>query len=267
MDSTLEDQIDAARAYEALFVPALFGQWVGLLADAVRLDAGQRALDVGCGTGVLAREIAIRVGQPGLVSGLDPNQGMLSVARESAPGIDWKEGEAENIPFPDETFDAVLSQFGLMFFPNRHQSVQEMLRVVKPSGRLAVAVWNSIDEIRGYSAELELVERIAGSPAAAAIRAPFSLGRREIVTALFENAGATRIEVATHKGTARFPSIQIMFEAELRGWLPAMGVHLTEDVIDVILREAEATFSPYVNSGGEVVFDVSAHLVSATKPL
>jgi predicted RNA methylase len=71
--ATLQPQIDAATAYEALMVPALFGQWATQVADAARIQPGQRVLDVACGTGVLGREVVSRTGAPGLAVGLDPN--------------------------------------------------------------------------------------------------------------------------------------------------------------------------------------------------
>ena len=87
-ESGLQSQIDAAKAYESLFVPALFGQWVTTVADSAHVQAGQRALDVACGTGVLAREVASRIGESGYVAGLDPSPGMLAVAKERAPAVD-----------------------------------------------------------------------------------------------------------------------------------------------------------------------------------
>lgn len=265
-ESDLQSQIDAARAYEALFVPALFGQWATTVADAAQIRAGDRALDVACGTGVLARELASRVGRSGYVAGLDLSSGMLSVAQDHAPTVEWRQGVAESMPFPDEFFDSVLSQFGLMFFPNRRESVREMLRVLKSSGRLAVAVWDSIENIPGYSAEAALVERLAGKQAAEAVRAPFVLGRRQDLCELFEDAGARSVEVSTHKGAARFPNIRTMVEAELRGWLPVMGVHLTDELVSKILHEAEVALGSYTTSGGAVAFDVAAHVVTAEKP-
>ena len=133
----------AAEVYEAFFVPALFAQFAGPVADAAALGAGQAVLDVACGTGVLARELRRRTGAEGRVVGLDRNAGMLAVARRSAPGIDWREGMAERLPFADGSFDAVVSQFGLMFFEDRRAALAEMWRVVRPGGRLAVAVWDA----------------------------------------------------------------------------------------------------------------------------
>src|SRR5919108_5331348 len=125
-EPTLQAQIDAANAYEALFVPALFGQWAPRVADAAQIQPGQRVLDVGCGTGVLAREVASRMGSSGRVAGIDPSPGMVAVAKQLAPTVDWREGLAESLPFPDQSFDAVVSQFGLMFFTDRRQALREM---------------------------------------------------------------------------------------------------------------------------------------------
>jgi len=265
-ESSLQSQIEGAKAYEALFVPALFGQWVVAVADAARIRAGQRVLDVACGTGILAREIVSRVGENGYVAGLDPNPGMLAVAKEHAPTVVWKQGVAESIPYPDYFFNAVLSQFGLMFFSDRRQSIREFLRVLNPTGRLSVAVLDSIDNIPGYSTELALIEKVAGQSAGDAVRAPFALGDRQMLSDLFEDAGATSIEIVTHRGSARFPSIRTMVEAELRGWLPIMGVHLSEEQIAQILQEADRKLALYVTSTGAVVFDVAAHVVTARRP-
>lgn len=86
--STAQAQIEAAHAYEALFVPALFGQWAPKITDAAQIKPGQRVLDVACGTGILAREVASRVGSTGHVVGIDPSPGMASVARQLAPSIE-----------------------------------------------------------------------------------------------------------------------------------------------------------------------------------
>nr|MBS0019851.1 class I SAM-dependent methyltransferase [Gammaproteobacteria bacterium] len=265
-DSTLQAQIEAANAYEALFVPALFGQWAPKVADAAGIQPGQRVLDVACGTGVLAREIASRAGSTGHVAGLDPSPGMLEVAKQLTLGVEWREGVAESLPLADQAFDAVVSQFGLMFFTDRRQAVREMLRVLAPGGRLAVAVWDSLENIPAYAAEVTLLERVAGRPAADALRAPFVLGDQHALEVLFRDAGVGSVEIATHRGTAQFPSIHSMVEADLRGWLPVMGVMLPEEQIKWILEEAEQALSPYVSEPAPTMFHLSAHIVTGAKP-
>lgn len=261
----LRAQIDAAKAYEALFVPAIFGHWASKVADAAHIQPGQRVLDIACGTGILAREIASRTGSPGRVVGIDPNPGMVAVARQLVPAIEWREGIAESLPFPDQSFDAVVSQFGLMFFADRHQALREMSRVLAPGGQLAVAVWDSLENIPAYATEVALVDQIAGRPAADALRAPFVLGNRKDLAKLLSEAGVPAPELTTLHGPAQFPSIRTMVEADLRGWLPVMGVTLTEDQIGRILQEAEHVLSPYATVDGRITFQLSAHLVTAKR--
>jgi SAM-dependent methyltransferase len=263
-ESATKAQIDAARAYEALFIPALLGQWAPRVAVAADLRPGQEVLDVACGTGVLAREVRPRVAPTGRVTGLDPNPGMLAVARELEPSLDWRQGTGESLPFPDASFDAVVSQFGLMFM-DVDRALREMLRVLRPGGTLVVAVWDAIENIPAYAAELELLERTAGSRAADALRAPFVLGDRKALERRFRQAGAAAVTTSTPRGLARFPSVRVLVEADLRGWLPVMGVNLAEAQIRRILDEAEGILRPYATADGRVAFDITAHLVIARK--
>ncbi len=264
--SELQAQIDAADAYEGLFVPALFQAWAPRVVAAAGIQPRQRVLDVACGTGVLARAALAAVGSGGSVAGLDPNPGMLAVAARLAPEIEWRRGAAEALPYADRCFDAVVSQFGLMFFGDRRLAIREMLRVLAPGGRLAAAVWDSLDNTPAYAAEVALLERLAGRRAAEALRAPFALGDREGLAALFRDAGATAVTATTHQGTARFPGIRAMVEADLRGWLPVMGVPLSEDQIGRILEEAEHALGRYVVADGRVAFAAPGHIVVGTKP-
>lgn len=261
-----QPQLDAAVAYDTLFVPALFGPWAPRVAEAAHTGPGDRALDVACGTGVLARSLFARAGTSGVVDGLDPDPGMLAVAALSAPAITWQQGVAEALPYPDQSFDVVASQFGLMFFADRARAVGEMVRVLVPGGRLAVAVWGPLESSPGYLDEVTLLERLAGKEAADAVRAPFVLGNRQALASTFTDAGVASVRVTTHQGSARFPSVQAMVEADLRGWLPVMGVALSEPQVSAILQEAESALGAYADETGAVTFPVTAHIVTATRP-
>jgi len=128
-----------------------------------------------------------------------------------------------------------------------------------------VAVWDSLDHTPSYSAEVALLQRLAGQRAADALRAPFALGNRTELAQLFAGAGIASAVITTHHGRARFPSVRAMVEADLRGWLPVMGVVLTEDQIARILADAEQALRPYITADGAVTFDSPAHIVTATK--
>jgi SAM-dependent methyltransferase len=200
------------------------------------------------------------------VAGVDPIPGMLSVAARLGPGIEWREGRAESLPFESGSFDVVVSQFGMMFFADRVLAAREMSRVLVKRGRFAVAVWDALDRSPGYAAEVTLLQRMVGQQAADALRAPFVLADSTAVAAGFREAGFDPVEVTTQQGTADFPSVRAMVEADLRGWLPVMNVHLSEADIARVLAEAEEALRPFVTEGGRVRFAAPAHIVHGRKP-
>ena len=257
--------VEHARIYDALFVPAEFARWAPRVADAARLVDGERVLDVACGTGVLTREAAARVGARGRVVGLDVDAGMLTVAAERAPAIEWRQGTMEHLPFDDATFDVALCQFGLMFARDRTVAIREMLRVLVDGGRLAIAVWDRVEHTPAYEALIDAVERIAGAAAAAALRAPFSLGDRTALATLFAQAGARQVEVATVPETSEFPSVPALVEAELRGWLPAAGITLDAAQVEAIAVTTERRLVHRRAADGRLRFPSPAHVLTARR--
>lgn len=181
--------VEAAREYEEALVPALMAEWAPRLIDAASIAPGHHVLDVACGTGVLTRHVADVVRPSGSVVGLDFDAGMLTIARATRPDIQWQEGSANDLPYADATFDAVVSQFGLMFFPDAPRAIAEMWRVLKPGGRMAVAVWASLEETPAYDVETRVIERIGGPATSTPMRLPFSMGQRATFEAQFARAG------------------------------------------------------------------------------
>jgi hypothetical protein len=107
---------------------------------------------------------------------------------------------------------------------------------------------------------------MAGRAAGDALRAPFVLGDRAALAALVRAAGVAGASIATHRGTARFPDIRTMVEADLRGWLPVMDVRLDEDLIARILARADEVLHAYEAADRRVSFPLSAHVVAAAAP-
>jgi SAM-dependent methyltransferase len=265
-NQTIRRDLDAATGYQELLVPALMQEWAPRVADAAGISPGDRVLDVACGTGVLTREAARRAGPGGAVTGLDLSPEMLAVAARLSPELRWQQGSADALPFPDQSFDAVVSQFGLMFFPDPVVGLREMMRVLVPGGRLAVAVWGSLDVTPAYAAEVELVERLAGSAAGNALRALFALGDPNRMAELCAAAGIKGARVAMQPGRGRFPSIRTMVEVDVRDWLRIVGITLDEALIETILRESETGLRPFVTvDQSGVGFESPAVLVTATR--
>lgn len=261
--SVAED--NPARIYDRQFVPALFAHWGPVVAAEAGLARGQRVLDVACGTGALTLAAAEIVGPGGAVAGLDPNPDMLAVARAKRSDIDWRDGAAEAIPFPDASFDAVVSQFGFMFFTDPVQAVREMLRVLQPGGRLAVAVCDAVENSPGYGELATMLDRLFGREIGDAFRAPFALGDAERLHAIFADAGLPEARVRQHAGTVRFPSIAAMISTE-RACIWTLGGLLDADQFARLLDEAERRLARFAAPDGTVAFEMPALIATAAKP-
>lgn len=121
-----------------LMTAGLHHRWRRRAADLAAVGPGDRVLDVATGTGDLAIELAQRVGGLGQVVGLDFSEAMLERARAKAPGISFERGDALALPYPDASFDAATVGFGARNFANLERGLREMVRVVKPGGRIVV---------------------------------------------------------------------------------------------------------------------------------
>jgi ubiquinone/menaquinone biosynthesis C-methylase UbiE len=239
--------LNPAESYERYAVPALFAPAAERLLAAAAPVPGERVLDVGTGTGIVARRVAPLVGPTGTVAGVDASAGMLSVARETAARedipISWHEGLAESLPFPDASFDLVLCQFALMFFNDVPTALAEMRRVLTPDGRAVLSVFQAIDLHPFYAALDQAIERRLGIPAVAAI---FSLSDADALGEAISRAGFREVEIepwsmTAHMGppdaflageiemdTAAIPAMQDLPPAERRKLVEAIAQDLAE---------------------------------------
>ena len=167
--------LEAAEAYEATFVPAFFAQWAPILCDTAAIGVGQKVLDVACGTGIVARTAAERAGAAHVV-GVDLNQAMLTVARRVRGDIDWRQGDVAALPLADRSFDAVLCQMALMFFPDRIGALREMARVATATGTVAVLVPASLDAQPAYGPFVDMAAQHAGREARSLLNTYFTCG-------------------------------------------------------------------------------------------
>lgn len=260
---TFQIALDAAEAYESKFVPALFAEWAPHLVDAAGVDGGRSVLDVACGTGVVARQAADRMGGHGSVVGLDLNDAMLTVARRLRPDIEWRQGDAADLPFGDAAFDAVLCQSALMFFPDRAQAVREMARVARPGGTVAVQVWGSLQSQPAYGPFVEVAARHAGPEAVNLLGAYWVLGDLDLVSALFEAAGLEVTAMRTRMGTARFGSVDQLVRTEVES--TPLADRITAEVYGRILRDAREALGSF-RTGEGLDIPIRGHIIAARKP-
>jgi len=262
----------AAEVYERALVPAVFAAWAPLVVDLAAPRPGVRVLDVACGTGVIARLVARRVGPTGEVVGLDLNPGMLAVAAATTSTepattarIRWQEASATMMPLPDATFDIVYCQLGLQFFPDRPAALREMCRVLVPGGRLGLMVWRGIEHSPGFVALAEALARRVSAEAAGIMRAPFGLAEAEELRRLIAAAGFGDITIRSVPGTVRFPSVERFVQDYVAGSpLAAHVAKVSDEARAALIREVGDTLKSYV-AAGTLTFPIEAHLASAKK--
>jgi SAM-dependent methyltransferase len=260
---TFQVAVEQAEIYEAKFVPALFAQWASPLLDAAGVDPGQSVLDVACGTGVLARTAADRVGSTGTVVGVDLNDGMLSVARRLRPDLEWRQGDVADLPFADGTFDAVLCQSALMFFRDATEALREMGRVCKPGGVVGVQVYGSLDAQPAYGPWVEIVARHAGPEAISLVSAYWVHGDLAALRSRFESAGLAVTGTRTDLGIARWGSIDEMVQVEVES--TPLIERISDEVYRNIRKESREVLGRFrTDTGAEV--PIQGHIVIARKP-
>jgi len=197
-----------AEIYEHYFVPAMFLPWAAILLRHAALQSGERLLDVACGTGIVSRQAAPLVGTHGQVVAVDMNPAMLAVARAlpapSGAAINWQEGNAMALPFPDGAFDVAFCQHGLQFVPDRAAAVREMRRILAPGGRALVIVLQALARHPVFEALVQSVARQLSLPASL-FMIPFALSDADELRTLFTSAGFKTADILAESITVRFP--------------------------------------------------------------
>jgi ubiquinone/menaquinone biosynthesis C-methylase UbiE len=260
----------APEVYERDLVPAVFGPWAQVVVDFADLRSGDRVLDVACGTGVVARVAAERVGERGAVAAADLNPGMLAVARSlPAPRgatVEWRQADALELPFADQAFDAVFCQLGLQFFADRAAALREMRRVLRPGGHVVVMVWRAIDQSPGFAVLAAALERHIGLDASSIMRAPFSLGDPEELSSLITDGGFEALDLRAETGAVRFASVERFVASYVAGSpLAAPVAAAAPQARDALLAEVVAKLEQFVG-GDELKFPIEAYLARARTP-
>jgi SAM-dependent methyltransferase len=273
----------AAEIYEQRLVPAMFEPFARDLIQSCNIRCSDRILDVACGTGIVSRlaidYVDITVGK---VVGVDINPVMLNVAGHYSAGkdIDWKQGSATSLPFPNEFFDLVMCQQGLQFFPDRLKALTEMNRVLVGAtsnrdkdygcGRLVLSVWTCIKDSPGFSILGQLLQETISHEAAAIMQLPHSLSDTSELVSLVRAAGFGKILFKEVTKTISFPSVEEFVVGFTNGSMLASYFSDRTKVDDIsqnkLLNHASRELSHFVDEhSGKLSFPLSTRLVFANK--
>jgi ubiquinone/menaquinone biosynthesis C-methylase UbiE len=261
---TFQIPLEVAEAYEARFVPALFGQWAPMLVEFAGVEPDQSVLDVACGTGIVARTVADRRSDDSGIVGVDLNESMLTVARRVRPGIEWQQGDVSELPFQSGSFDVVLCQMALMFFPDRERAIAEMCRVAKPGGVVAIDVPGALDAQPVWGPFVEVAVRHAGAGARSLLNTYFSCGDIDELTHLFASSGLEDVRTHTTFGTAHFPSVDALVATEVES-TPLID-RIADEVYEQIRADTRAALDAYTTPDGKLEAPIEGHLVAGRKP-
>lgn len=249
-------QGSAAENYERYFVPAIATPVAGDLLESADLRAGERVLDLACGTGLIARLAAERVGPTGTVVGVDVAPDMIEVARSvpvpEGTSVEWHEADAASLPLPDDSFDVVLCQMGLMFVEDKGAALSEIRRVLAPGGRLALNTPGTIQ--RPFEIMDEGLARHISPDLAGFVRVVFSMPDPEGLRRLLEDAGFREIEATGTTTTLRLPPPADFLWQYIN--LTPMGAFVNpapDEAKTALERDVVARWQEYVEDGTTVV--------------
>ena len=256
--------LSAAETYERSFVPALFAEWAPLLVDAAGVQPGHAVLDVACGTGIVARTAAMRAGAAGVV-GLDLNDAMLTVARRVAPALTWRQGDCAALPFPDRTFDSVLCQMALMFFPDRVAALGEMGRVAAQGATVGLVVPAGLDAQPAYREFVEVAARHVGAAALSLLGTYWACGDVDDLTAWCDAANLEVVALTTHMGTAQFSSSDELVATEINA--SPLAHRIDPDTYEHIRSDSAHALAAFTRADGTFAPPLVGHILTAVARL
>jgi ubiquinone/menaquinone biosynthesis C-methylase UbiE len=260
-----------AETYEQFFGPAIFSPWARVLLDYAVAKPGERVLDLACGTGIVAQQVAPQLGAAGRVLGVDISPDMLAVASAKPRGdgapIKWRQGDACQLELDPDRFDLVLCQQGFQFFPDRDAAARGIRGVLADGGRAVLSVWCGLDRNPVFKALFEAEARHLGEPIDK-LAVPFSVADGETLRDVFGQAGFTDISIDTETRDVSFASTERFFELTILAGAAVIPALAEQDaasraaLVAAVAAEAEGMIGPHLQ-GDHLVFPMTSHMVVA----
>jgi ubiquinone/menaquinone biosynthesis C-methylase UbiE len=261
--NTTHDQWQSAAQAWYRWSPTL-NEWLGkateTMLEMAGVSAGQRVLDVAAGAGEQTITTAKKVGNTGYVLATDISSNILEFAQEMAKdagmkNIETKVMDGENLTVPDSTFDAVISRVGLIYFPDQQRALKEMLRVLKPGGKVAAIVYSTPEKNKFFSVPVSIIRNRAKLPPPLPGQpGPFSLGAEGVIEKAFIQAGFINVKSVLVSSPLNFPFAKdcVQFERESFGALHQMLSNLTDAEKQSVWEEIEQELKKFETDTGFV---------------
>ena len=257
----------APQQYERANVPRILIPHTIRVFEHVTLQAGARVLDAACGTGIVTRIAVEQFHNLASIVGIDINPGMLEVARIHTPitdtPIEWREGDVCALPFPDDSFEVVLCQQSMQFIPDKLRALQEMRRVLMPSGRLVFTAWSEPFPINAALAEV--LKRHVNAETATSCLAPFAWGAsgRDPIRELVSEAGFRDIEMEVIVSTICMPASADSVIEHIK-FVGSRSPYVAEidEAMSTLEQEVSAALQTY-RMGNDFIMPATSHLVQA----
>ena len=259
--NTTRDQWQTAAEAWYRWSPTL-NQWLGNATDKMLemagISAGHRVLDVAAGAGEQSITTAKKVGATGYVLATDISPNILAFAQQMAKqaglnNIETQVMDGENLTLPDATFDTVISRVGLIYFPDQQRALKEMLRVLKPGGKVAAIVYSTPDKNKFFSVPVSIIrDRAKLPPPLPGQPGPFSLGAEGIIEKAFTQAGFINVKSVLVNSPLLLPAAKdcVQFEKESFGTLHQMMSGLTEREKESVWEEIEQELKKFETENG-----------------
>lgn len=241
------------QLYERYLVPLIFDAYAADLAERLAPMRPAAVLELAAGTGVVTRRLSEALPGASEIIATDLNPPMLeeAKARGTRRPVTWEQADAQQLPFENGTFDAVVCQFGVMFFPDKVQAFSEARRVLRPGGVLLFNVWDALRHNEFAHAVTEaLAEYFPLDPPAFLARVPHGYHDPETIASQLEQAGFTRrpefatVAARSRAPSPRFPAVAYCQGTPLRSEIEQRAAGRLDDATDAAAVEIERRFGP-----------------------
>jgi SAM-dependent methyltransferase len=253
------------QVYQDQLVPLIFAPYAADIADRVRARRSGDLLEIACGTGAVTRALASTLPRHTTIVATDLNAAMLEEAKANgtARPVEWRQADAMQLPFADQAFDAVVCQFGVMFFPDKAKGFAEFRRVLRPGGVLLFNVWDRLSENEfADSVETAVAAMFPADPPRFLSRTPYAYHDRASLArdlAAGGFAAPARIDTVTARSRAeapRTPALAFCQGTPLRSEIEARDRARLAEATDVASEEIARRFGRAAVDGR-----IQAHVV------